>query len=111
MIRLLFSAIFSFILGVSATAQSYDGLCFPGNECTGPVPISGNTFFTCEENCEMEGPTSVRGMDAVLFDVTCRGDSGAFSYRMMLARIMTADGLGTYAVTNDAITPLVRCEQ
>jgi hypothetical protein len=111
MIRVPLSALFLCALSLSATAQGYEGLCFPGNECTGPVPISGNTFFTCEENCEMQQPTSVRGMDAVLFDVTCRGDSGTFSYRMMLARIMTADGLGTFAITNDAITPLMRCEQ
>ncbi len=111
MIRHQLSAVLVMAFGASASAQSYDGLCFPGNECTGPVPISGNTFFTCEENCEMQEPTSVRGMDAVLFDVTCSGDSGTFSYRMMLARIMTADGLGTYAITNDAVTPLVPCEQ
>ena len=111
MIRFLLSAFFSCTLSASAIAQGYEGLCFPGNECTGPVPISGNTFFTCEENCVMEEPTSIRGMDAVLFDVTCRGDSGTFSYRMMLARIMTADRLGTFAITNDAITPLVRCAQ
>lgn len=111
MIRTLLSA--PLVLGTAALAlaQDYDGLCFPGNECTGPVPTTGNTFFTCEEDCVMERPTAVRGMDAVLFDVTCRGDSGAFSYRMMMARIAVDGRLRTYAITNDEVTPLANCQQ
>ena len=97
------------VLSGAASAQGYDGLCFPGNDCTGPVPIIGNAFSTCEENCVMEEATTVRGMDASLFDVTCRGDSGSYAYRMMLARIMTDDGLTTFSITNESITPLLRC--
>ncbi len=111
MMRLLLTPALVVVVGLQASAQSYDGLCFPGNGCTGPVPITGNSFFTCEETCVMEEPTSVRGMDAFLFDVTCRGDSGTFSYRLMMARIMNEGQLRTYAITNDEITPLENCQQ
>ena len=111
MLRVLITAALFVSSGIASLAQNYEGLCFPGNECTGPVPITGNTFFTCEENCVMEEPTSVRGMDAFLFDVTCRGDSGTFSYRMMMTRVTTSGGLSTFAITNEAITPLVMCSQ
>ncbi|MFN3577279.1 MAG: hypothetical protein ACK4TJ_09905 [Tabrizicola sp.] len=111
MIRTLLCAALFLGAVAPATAQSYDGLCLPGNECTGPVPITGNTFYTCEENCVMEKPTAVRGMDAFLFDVTCSGDSGSFSYRMMMARIVIDGRLETYAIRNDEISRLVSCQQ
>jgi hypothetical protein len=111
MIRVFFSAALWVCGGVAALAQTYDGLCFQGNECTGPVPITDGTFFTCEENCVMEEATPVRGMDAFIFDVTCRGDSGTYSYRMIMSRVMTSEGLATFAITNDSITPLMRCPQ
>ena len=85
MVKIYISAVIFFCFGMVAAAQDYNGLCFPGDGCTGIVPINDGTFFTCEENCVMEEATLIRGMDALLFDVTCRGDSGAYSYRMMLA--------------------------
>jgi hypothetical protein len=58
----------------------------------GPSPIIGTTFGTCEENCVMENPVQVTGMNATLYDVTCRGDWGTKFDRMLFARISSPNG-------------------
>ncbi|GGL69121.1 hypothetical protein GCM10011392_24440 [Wenxinia marina] len=102
-------AIFLGLMPLPAVSQDFNGLCFPGDGCTGDVPISGNTFYTCEENCLMENATPVRGMDAILYDVTCRGDSGTSLRRMMFVRTFSSSGTSAWVIENGGITPLIRC--
>ena len=98
------------ILPCAAAAQSYDGYCFAGDGCTGPVPLDGATFYTCERNCVMENPVTVRGMDATLWDVTCRGDDGTGSYRLMMAWLSVDGRRSLLAVRTDRAEFLERCE-
>ena len=50
-------------------------------EADGTIPVIGNTYRDAESNCTMSNPTSVRGMDAILYDVTCRGEWGSQTQR------------------------------
>lgn len=93
----------------SGQAQETEGWCFVGDGCTGPVPLSGTTFYTCEENCVMENPTAVRGLEATLYDVTCSGDSGGSTYRMMLSKVVQDGEPRLIALTPDGIETLERC--
>lgn len=94
---------------LAAQAQGLDGLCFQGSGCTGPVPITGNSFFTCEANCVMENPVQVRGLDATLFDVTCRGDSGTSYDRLMILRTRTETGRTVFAIGANGPERLIPC--
>jgi len=49
--------------------------CSAGN-AEGTITVEGNTYRDAESNCTMSNPIKVRGMDATLFDVTCRGEWG-----------------------------------
>lgn len=40
------------------------------------IAFAGNTIDFCEESCTLTGATEVRGMDAALYDLQCRGDYG-----------------------------------
>lgn len=84
--------------------------CVPGNDCTGPVPITSEGFFTCEENCALSNPVPVAGFDATLFDVSCKGDSGGFDYRMMLKEYEGFDGSRKAVIVGpDGAQDLERC--
>lgn len=75
-----------------AHAQAQTGWCFPGDGCTGEVPITDNGFFTCEENCVMTNPVSIRGMNATLYDVQCTGDTASYEMRMLFKEYVDAAG-------------------
>jgi hypothetical protein len=51
------------------------------DEADGTVPIDGNRYGDSESNCTLSNPVSVRGMDATLYDVTCRGEWGSRTQR------------------------------
>jgi hypothetical protein len=53
-------------------------------EVEGTVLIEGNKYGDAESNCTMSNPRNVRGMDATLFDVTCRGEWGSQTQRELL---------------------------
>ena len=95
-----------------AIADSFDGWCFPADECTGePMPIKDGTFGTCEESCEMTNPAKVEGLDATTYDVICKGDHlpEPSKERMIFVRFK---GDQTKAAVVDAagITELARCK-
>ena len=81
-------------LAVQSTPSPADiiGWCLPGDGCMGPEPLTPKGFNTCEERCEMKNPTAVRGMNATLFDVECRGDSSSFDYRLLFVEFTDFDG-------------------
>lgn len=86
------------------------GWCVAGNECTGPVPITREGFFTCEENCTLRNPVPVEGIDATLFDVSCKGDWGGFEYLMMLKEYEDSDGSRrAVIIDSDGAQNLERC--
>lgn len=58
----------------------------------GPEPLTPKRFNTCEERCEIENPTEVRGMNATLYDVECRDDSSSFDYRMLFLEFTDVEG-------------------
>ena len=84
--------------------------CIPGDDCTGPIPITASGFSTCEENCQISNPVAIRGLDATLFDVSCKGDWGGLEYRMIVGEF--DDGQGNrraYIVRPDGPEELERC--
>ena len=105
--RLPLAIIAVFALTSSALAQ-FDGLwkrapiilpdgtvvdpyeCSTG-EVDGTIPIAGNSYWDAESNCTMSNPASVQGMDATLYDVTCRGDWGTRTQRELWMRYRGAD--------------------
>jgi hypothetical protein len=59
----------------SSMADDFEGWCFPADGCTGePMAIKNGTFATCEETCELTNPAKVEGLDATVYDVTCKAD-------------------------------------
>jgi hypothetical protein len=56
--------------------------CF--EESDGTIPINGNRYEDAESNCTMSNARNVRGMDAILYDVTCRGEWGSRTQRALL---------------------------
>lgn len=84
--------------------------CIPGNACADPEPIAASGFNTCEESCQMRNPVAIRGLDATLFDVSCKGDYGGIEYRMIMGEY--DDGQGNrkaYIVRPDGPEELERC--
>lgn len=68
-------------------AQNLTGLCLDMREagCMDRyIPFSGNTISFCEESCSLTAPVAVRGLDAALYDLQCRGDYGEIPDRRVL---------------------------
>lgn len=68
-------------------AQDLTGLCLDMREAgcmDRHVPFSGNTIDFCEESCTLAAPVPVRGLDAALYDLQCRGDYGEIPDRRVL---------------------------
>lgn len=61
--------------------------------CIGPSRIEEREFHTCEELCVLTNPVDIRGMDATLYDVDCRGDWGGYEQRMLFMRRGTSTGV------------------
>ena len=98
------------LAGLNAGGAFADDWCIPGDGCTGPEPIRGNRFSTCEEECTMSNPVPVRGLDATLYDVSCKGDWGGLEYRMMLGKHENEDGSQrAYIVKPSGPEELERC--
>ncbi len=76
------------------------------------MPISNDTFSTCEETCEMKNPTKVRSMSGSLYDVVCKIDGGHRSTQRMLFLRYVKSGAtaGALVVSNEGPVDLVKCE-
>lgn len=85
--------------------------CVPENECIGPEQITYEGFSTCEEFCALSNPTPVQGLNATLFDVSCKGEGDSWGdYRMMLTEYEDYDGTRKAAMlTPNGVENLVRC--
>jgi hypothetical protein len=72
------------LLANPAAAQDrLSGWCIPDDGCMGLMRITGNEFDSCDSICRLTKPVQVRGLDAILYDVECKGDWGKRSNRMM----------------------------
>ncbi len=68
-------------------AQDLTGLCLDMREAgcmERHIPFSGNTIDFCEESCTLTAPVPVRGLNAALYDLQCRGDYGEIPDRRVL---------------------------
>ena len=90
-----------------ANAGEFDGWCFAGDVCAGRYQIEDDTWNTCEHRCYMKSPVSVKGLDAVLYQVDCASDGGDYSMgRVFFIRYETK----AYAVSTGGVEELHRCE-
>ena len=69
--------------------------------------IKGNEFYIDEMTCTLQSKTSVRGMDASLFDAECSQEANDFNYRMMFMKIMDK---GIYIVGDGWVGKFLRCK-
>lgn len=99
-------------LGTSrAVSGEFDGWCFPSNGCTGDEMIEDDSFATCEEDCKMTNPTTVKDMNAIIYDVICSGDSGEYSERMIFMIYKNIkDKDRAITLSNTGVTELARCQ-
>lgn len=102
------AAIFALLPALSQ-AGPYDGLCFAGGACTGQIEIRNNGFDLCEHSCVMENPVEVRGLNAMLWDVTCRGDYSTYSERMLFAWVGKGTEMRLTVLSNDTVETLWPC--
>jgi len=101
-------------VGASAAAQDFTGLCLDMLEegcMPRHVPLFGNTIDFCEESCELTGPVAVRGLDATLYDLQCRGDYGVIPDKrvMFLSQQDEMSGPRTFWVDSDNTFQIVGC--
>lgn len=86
---------FALCLAQPAVADTFDGVysqgagaaCVPTGTAGNVVRIENGVFHGIETECRMENPVDVRDMNAVLYDMQCRGDQSEWSAR---ALFMTA---------------------
>ncbi|MBB4123449.1 hypothetical protein [Martelella radicis] len=97
----------------SAPALAFDpnGWCLPADACMGSMkPISDFGYDDCEGTCRLGAPVEVVGMNATLFDRTCKGDWGANTERVLFIEIGGPDSNQTaFMLTNSGIEELKRC--
>jgi hypothetical protein len=77
----------------------------------GDERIVDDSFSTCEENCRLQDPTPVNGMNANLYRLACVGDGYERPVeRVFLSRYVAHDG-SEHAVWVDGrgVRELVRC--
>jgi len=100
----------------AAAAGQFDGLYYPTGmqwSCNpidvgmdgGALQIEGDALIGVENYCELSQPTSVRGMEAVLYDADCAGEGYEYSYRVMLLRQPS----GVYVITEDGVADWTLC--
>jgi len=77
-----------------AFAQDYTGWCFDVEEggcLSDDIRIEGRRYDTCESTCTLTNPVPVRDLNAVLFDVVCKGDWGSLTTREIFLKYPPAD--------------------
>jgi hypothetical protein len=101
-------------MAAPAAAQNLTGLCLDLREegcMPRHLPFDGNTIDFCEETCRLTGPVPVRGMDATLYDLQCRGDYGAIPDKRVMILRQQDYALGPQSswVDPNSTYPIVRC--
>jgi len=92
-----------------------DGTVVDPYECSadeeeGTVLIEDNEYRDAESNCTMSNPRNVRGMNATLFDVTCRGEWGSQTQRELLLLYRNTDVRDRLLIARpDSSAEFVRC--
>ena len=112
-------AMFAGCAATSTLAQSYpfDGLYKPRGadyenwDCQivgqdrGAISIKGDELRGIESQCRLLKPTSVNGMDAVLYDMECAGEGEKWTERVMF---MKAE-FGVYYIINNFVAEWQSC--
>lgn len=98
----------------SLPAQNLTGLCLDMREAgcmDRHIPFSGNTIDFCEESCTLAAPVEVRGLDATLYDLQCRGDYGDIPDKrvMLLTQQDLMSGPRTFWVDAENTFQMVPC--
>lgn len=106
------------ILPATALAGPFDGLYRPNYDWAeswdcrsagmdgGALAIEGESFIGIDNPCTLSDPIEVRGMSAVLYDMSCAGEGEPYTQRAM---IMSHD-FGIYVVTDGLVLDWLRCE-
>ena len=96
--------------GAGEFPNSLDGLCLDNLEegCMPRyLPLKGHKISYCEASCNLTNPVKTRGMDGVLYDLSCTtDDSREYPARVMLLRqkngksgsMSWIDQAGTYKI-------------
>lgn len=79
-----FDSVYSGSWDGTQTAMSCD-LNYQGMD-GGPIVISQQQFFSVESYCDLENPTSIRGIDGILYDAECNSEGTPSTSRMLLIR-------------------------
>ena len=95
-------------------AQDFSGLCLDMREAgcmDRHIPFTGNTIDFCEESCTLTAPVEVRGLDATLYDLQCRGDYGEIPDKrvMLLTQQDLMSGPRTFWVDAENTLQMVAC--
>ena len=92
-----------------------DGLCLDNVEegCMPRfLPLKGHKISYCEASCDLINPAKTRGMDGVLYDLSCSTDGrGEYPNRVMLLKQKPKDGKGSSMLWIDSADTfkIVRC--
>ena len=94
----LLASVVAFSISVPASAQSLGGLCLELQEwgCTPRyLPFTGLSIDFCEETCELTNPVNVRGMNGVLYGLSCQADYNTpyDGQRVLILRQYIRDGV------------------
>jgi len=91
----------------TAAAGEFDGYCFPPDADGVSQRIENDSWTDMEGGCSMADPVVVSGMDAILYNVTCKGDWGSRENRMFFLKI--DEGKGAIAADGSGYTVLSPC--
>ena len=102
--KLVFSTsaiIVALLFGATANAQSFDGVYSGSRDGTktamscdldyqgsdgGPNVIYQQQYFGVESSCDLKNPTSINGIDGILYDAECSEEGIPSTSRMLLIR-------------------------
>lgn len=97
-------------------AQNLTGYCLDNKDdgCQDRyIPFEGNSIQFCEEACTFTKPTSVRGLNATLYDFKCQSalDHSYWAGRVMILKQTSYDGrTRTSLVSRRDTLSIVRCK-
>ena len=89
------------LFGATANAQSFDGVYSGSRDGTktamscdldyqgsdgGPNVIYQQQYFGVESSCDLKNPTSINGIDGILYDAECSEEGIPSTSRMLLIR-------------------------
>ena len=79
-----FDGVYSGSWDGTKTAMSCD-LDYQGSD-GGPIVIYQQQYFGVESYCDLKNPTSIRGIDGILYDAECSEEGSTSTSRMLLIR-------------------------